>query len=157
MLLSGRSHFWPFRNESYKNAPVSFNNIYFFFVPLFILMKNSRTAERIFKKCNCGEIFIKWFCNFELWLKSDKNNGHFTWRPACFHTHYHECDASVFIGGEKQLGKINTQKFRVLSTIHLCVLCGCQNKQRLFPYTALTYRFLKPKQRVFTARYEMGL
>ena len=27
--------------------------------------------------------------------------------------------------------------------MHLCVLCGSQNKQRLFPYTALTYRFLK--------------
>ena len=26
--------------------------------------------------------------------------------------------------------------------MHLCVLCGSQNKQRLFLYTALTYRFL---------------
>ena len=41
--------------------------------------------------------------------------------------------------------------------MHLCVLRGSQNKQRLFLYTALTYRFLKPRQRVFTARYEMGL
>ena len=41
-------------------------------------------------------------------------------------------------------------------TMHLRVLCGSQNKQRLFLYTALTYRFLKPKQRVFTARYELG-
>ena len=51
----------------------------------------------------------------------------------------------------------NIQKFCVLPTVRLCVLCGSQNKQRLFLYTALTYRFLKPKQRVFTARYEVGL
>jgi len=27
-------------------------------------------------------------------------------------------------------------------TAYLCVLCGSENKQRLFPYTALTYWFL---------------
>ena len=42
-------------------------------------------------------------------------------------------------------------------TVYLCVFCGSQNKHRLFLYTTLTYRFLKPKQRVFTARYELGL
>jgi len=26
--------------------------------------------------------------------------------------------------------------------VHLCVLCGSENKQRLFPYTALTDWFL---------------
>ena len=51
----------------------------------------------------------------------------------------------------------NIQKFCVLHTVRLCVLCGSQNKQRLFPCTALTYQFLKTKQRVFTERYEMGL
>ena len=51
----------------------------------------------------------------------------------------------------------NIQKFCVLPTVHLCVLRGSQNKERLFLYTALTYRVLKPKQRVFTARYEVGL
>ena len=35
----------------------------------------------------------------------------------------------------------NIQKFCVLPTMHLCVLCGSENKQRLFFYTALTYRF----------------
>jgi hypothetical protein len=34
--------------------------------------------------------------------------------------------------------------------MHSCVLCGSQKKQRLFLYTALTYRLLKSKQRVFT-------
>jgi len=49
----------------------------------------------------------------------------------------------------------NIQKFCALSTVHLCVLCGSQNKQRLFLYTALTYRFLsvlcgsQNKQRLF--------
>jgi hypothetical protein len=51
----------------------------------------------------------------------------------------------------------NIQNFCVLPTMHLCVLCVSENKRRLFPYTALTYRVLKPKQRVFTAQYEMGL
>ena len=36
----------------------------------------------------------------------------------------------------------NIQKFCVLLTMHLCVLCGSQNKQRLFPYTTLTDWFL---------------
>jgi len=26
--------------------------------------------------------------------------------------------------------------------VYLCVLCGCQKKQRLFPYAPLTDRFL---------------
>ena len=36
----------------------------------------------------------------------------------------------------------NVQKLCVLPTMHLCVLRGSQNKQRLFLYTALNYRFL---------------
>ena len=36
----------------------------------------------------------------------------------------------------------NIQKFCVLPTMHLYVLCGSQNKQRLFLYTALTDWFL---------------
>jgi len=31
---------------------------------------------------------------------------------------------------------------RSAHTVHLCVLCGSENKQRLFPYTALTDWFL---------------
>jgi len=35
------------------------------------------------------------------------------------------------------------QQFYVLPTqLYLCVLCGSENKQRLFPYTALTDWFL---------------
>ena len=36
----------------------------------------------------------------------------------------------------------NIQTFCVLPATHLCVLCGSENKQRLFPYTALTDWFL---------------
>jgi hypothetical protein len=36
----------------------------------------------------------------------------------------------------------NIQKFIVLPTMHLCVLRGFQNKQRLFLYTAFTDWFL---------------
>jgi len=31
---------------------------------------------------------------------------------------------------------------RSAHTVYLCVLCGSQNGQQLFPYTALTDRFL---------------
>ena len=46
---------------------------------------------------------------------------------------------------------------RSAHTVYLCVLRGSQNKQRLFLYTTLTYRFLKLRQRVLIARYELGL
>ena len=35
--------------------------------------------------------------------------------------------------------QFNIQQLYVLHTMYLCVLCGSQNKQRLFPYTALTF------------------
>ena len=38
--------------------------------------------------------------------------------------------------------QFNTQQFYALPTLYLCVLCESQNKQRLFPYTALTDSFL---------------
>jgi DNA-directed RNA polymerase subunit RPC12/RpoP len=41
----------------------------------------------------------------------------------------------------------------VLPTLYLCVLCGSENKQRLFHCTALTDWFLLPRRSVFTARY----
>jgi hypothetical protein len=34
-----------------------------------------------------------------------------------------------------------SQILRSAHTLYLCVLCGSENKQRLFPYTALTRRF----------------
>jgi hypothetical protein len=46
---------------------------------------------------------------------------------------------------------------RSAHTEYLCVLCGSQNKQRLFPYTALTGWFLWPRRCVFTVRYGLGL
>jgi len=36
----------------------------------------------------------------------------------------------------------NSQILRSAHTVYLCILCGSQNKQRLFPYTALTDWFL---------------
>jgi len=38
--------------------------------------------------------------------------------------------------------QFNIQQLYVLPTLYLRVLCGSQNKQRLFPYTALTDWFL---------------
>ena len=54
--------------------------------------------------------------------------------------------------------RFNIQQFYVLPiTLHLCVLCGSQNKQRLFPHTTVTDWCLKPRGSVFTARYGLGL
>ena len=41
--------------------------------------------------------------------------------------------------------------------MYLCVLCGSEKKQRLFPYIALTDWFLQPRRIVFTARHGQGL
>jgi len=41
-------------------------------------------------------------------------------------------------------------------TVYLRVLCGSQNKWRLFPYTALTGGFYN-RYRAFTARYGMNV
>ena len=38
--------------------------------------------------------------------------------------------------------RFGIQQFYVRPTLYLCVLCGSENKQRLFPYTALTDWFL---------------
>ena len=46
---------------------------------------------------------------------------------------------------------------RSAHTVHLCVLCGSENKQRLFPYKALTDWYLCPRRSVFTARYELNI
>jgi hypothetical protein len=43
---------------------------------------------------------------------------------------------------------------RSAHTVYLCVLCGSENKQRLFPYTALTDWFSKQRRSVYTARYK---
>ena len=44
--------------------------------------------------------------------------------------------------GHYMYRQFNIQQFYVLLTLYLCVLCGSENKQRLFPYTALTDWFL---------------
>jgi hypothetical protein len=41
--------------------------------------------------------------------------------------------------------------------LYLCVLCGSQNKQRLFHCTALTDWFVLYRRSVFTARYELSV
>ena len=53
--------------------------------------------------------------------------------------------------------QFNIQQFYVLPTqLYLCVLCGSENKQRLFPYTTLTDWFVEQRRSVFTARYGLG-
>jgi len=52
---------------------------------------------------------------------------------------------------------LTIKTLRSAHSVYLCVLCGSQNQQRLFPYTTLTDRFLQPRHSVFTARYGLGL
>jgi hypothetical protein len=53
------------------------------------------------------------------------------------------CTASLQPSGHYMYHQFNIQQFYVLPTqLYLCVLCGSQNKQRLFPYTTLTDWFL---------------
>ena len=45
--------------------------------------------------------------------------------------------------GHYMYHRFNIQQFYVLPTqLYLCVLCGSENKQRLFPYTTLTDWFV---------------
>ena len=54
--------------------------------------------------------------------------------------------------------QFNIQQFYVLPTqLYLCILCGSQNKQRLFPSTALSDWFVQQRRSVFTARYGLGI
>ena len=46
---------------------------------------------------------------------------------------------SYWRDGRKQQ---NIRRIARFSTVYLCVWCGSENKQRLFPYTALTDSFL---------------
>ena len=47
------------------------------------------------------------------------------------------------------------KSLRSAHTLYLCLLCGSQNKQRLFPYTTLTGFY--NRDGVFTARYGLGI
>ena len=46
---------------------------------------------------------------------------------------------------------------QTLRPAHTVYLCGSQNKHLLFPYTALTDWFVKPRGGVFTARYGLNV
>jgi len=60
----------------------------------------------------------------------------------------HRCAHGIWVNPNSAVvtictARFNTQQFYVLPTqLYLCVLCGSENKQRLFPYTALTDWFV---------------
>ena len=58
--------------------------------------------------------------------------------------------------GHYMYHQFNSAILRSAHTLYLCVLCGSENKQRLFPHTALTDWFLYLKRSVFTARYKLN-
>ena len=59
--------------------------------------------------------------------------------------------------GDMMLHQFNIQQLYALPEMYLCVLYLYENKQRLVPLTSQTDWFLKPRWKVFTARYELGL
>jgi hypothetical protein len=59
--------------------------------------------------------------------------------------------ASGYFTYHKLLISKNSPRIPSAHTVYLCVLCVSQNKQRLFPYTQLTERFLKRRQTVYCA------
>ena len=65
-----------------------------------------------------ADLFMKHFCKWKIISNPLKRSGHYM---------YHQ---------------FNIQQFYVLPTLYLCVLCGSENKERLFPYTALTDWFV---------------
>jgi len=59
----------------------------------------------------------------------------------CFYNRVGMC----LLRGMEWVFKFNSglnKNLRSAHTVYLCVLCGSENKQRLFPYTALTDWFL---------------
>jgi len=62
---------------------------------------------------------------------------------ANYHYMYRQWSLYVPHSGHSMYRQFNIQQFYVLPhTLYLCVLCGSQNKQLLFPYTALTGWFV---------------
>ena len=54
---------------------------------------------------------------------------------------WYPLDSDIYprkLGGHYMYHRFNSQQLRSAYTVYLCVLCGSENKQRLFPYTALT-------------------
>jgi hypothetical protein len=60
-------------------------------------------------------------------------------------------DYSLKPTGHQTYRQFNIHKFYILPTQCIYVLCGSENKQPLFSYTALTDWFVYPRERVFTA------
>ena len=52
------------------------------------------------------------------------------------------CEAGRHMKRVQACHELHSQILRSAHTVYLCVLCGSQNKQRLFPYIALTDWFL---------------
>jgi len=76
------------------------------------------------------------------WSQYIPHSGHYMYRPVVT-----ICTAQwslyVPISGHNMYHQFNIQQFNVLPTpLYLCVLCGSQNEQPLFPYTTLTDWFL---------------
>jgi len=79
--------------------------------------------------------------SLSLWLRRESQS--LTLIPLTWRIRWAPNNASNWQMGFNSAFKGLTLKFlRSAHTVYLCVLCGSQNKQRLFPYTTLTDCFL---------------
>ena len=73
---------------------------------------------------------------------SDGMRPHYEWSHTATHSYVCMAYDPPKSGGHYMYHQFNIQQFYVLPTHCICVSCGSENKQRLFPYTALTDWFL---------------
>jgi hypothetical protein len=112
---------------------------------------NCRTAERIFMQYDTGELYEHLLRRLNFGLDAivvptsvhdwgaEYLPGKETFRTDVVHTNGAFCILYTFY---MPPSLTFTTILRSAHTVYLCVLCGSQNKQRLFPYTALTDWFL---------------
>jgi len=80
----------------------------------------------------CEQDGPMWKC----WLRRNCSSGSTTGKA-------HSCSSRLTQpGGNHMYRQFNIQQFCVMPTQCICVLCGSENKQRLFPYTTSTDWFL---------------
>jgi hypothetical protein len=76
-----------FATECCRSLPIS--------SALPICMQQLENSWMDFHEIWYWEVLLKFVCTFQCWLKSDDNNGHFTWRPT--HTLEYEINPAVLI------------------------------------------------------------
>ena len=84
------------------------------------------------------------------WQSESQINPH-TCGVIYIRTQRHLCGSYLTSSIWLELIKQHSAYLRFAPREYLCVLCGSENKQQLFPYTALTDWFLQPRRSVYCA------